>query len=46
MPETQEIVINTSPLIALVAGLGDLSILQIYEDVWVPFEVCDELSAG
>lgn len=46
MPETQEIVINTSPIIALVAGLGDLSILQIYEEVWVPFEVCEELSAG
>ena len=46
MPETQEIVINTSPIIALVAGLGGLSILQIYEEVWVPFGVCEELSAG
>ena len=30
MPETQEIVINTSPIIALVAATGNLSVLQIY----------------
>jgi len=30
MPETQEIVINTSPIIAIVAALGDLRVLQIY----------------
>lgn len=46
MPETQEIVINTSPLIAMVAALGDLHVLQIYRRVWVPFEVCQEISAG
>lgn len=46
MPETQEIVINTSPIIALVAALGDLQVLQLYQRVWVPFEVCQEISAG
>ena len=38
MPETQDIVINTSPVIALVAALGDLSVLQMYRNVWVPLE--------
>ena len=28
MPETERIVINTAPLIAIVAALGDLTILQ------------------
>ena len=42
----QEIVINTSPIIAIVAALGDLRVLQIYRRVWVPFEVCQEISAG
>jgi len=46
MPETQEIVINTSPIIAMVAALGDLRVLQIYQRVWVPLEVCQEISAG
>ena len=44
MPDTQEIVINTSPIIALVAAWGDLSILQMYHRVLVPREVCDEVS--
>lgn len=40
MPSTNQIVINTSPLIALVAAVGDLNILQsLYTDVLVPFEV-------
>lgn len=46
MPDTQDIVINTSPLIALVAALGDLSVLQMYRQVWVPLEVSEELAAG
>jgi len=46
MPDTPEIVINTSPIIALVAALGDLSVLQMYRDVWVPLEVSEELAAG
>jgi len=46
MPETQEIVINTGPLIALVAALGDLSILKIYRRVCVPHEVCSEITIG
>jgi predicted nucleic acid-binding protein len=47
MPETQRIVINTSPLIALVSALGNLTVLQsLYTQVLVPFEVCQELLVG
>ncbi len=47
MPDTTAIVINTSPLIALVAAVGDLTQLQtLYAEVWVPFEVCQEILAG
>jgi len=46
MPDTQNIVINTSPIIALVAALGDLSVLQMYSYVSVPLEVSEELAAG
>jgi len=47
MPETQRIVINTAPLIALVAALGDLMVLQsLYSQVLVPFEVCQEILVG
>lgn len=47
MPNPSPIVINTSPLIALVAGLGDLKILQsLYTNVFVPFEVCQEIIQG
>jgi predicted nucleic acid-binding protein len=44
MPKT--IVINTGPLIALIAALGDLTILQkMYNKVVVPYEVSQELLA-
>ena len=47
MPETTEIVINTSPLIALVAAWGDLKPLAtLYQHVWVPLEVCQEVLRG
>ncbi len=47
MPETSRIVINTGPILALIAGLEDLSILnRLYEEVLVPSEVCDEILAG
>ncbi|MFB2837771.1 DUF3368 domain-containing protein [Floridanema evergladense] len=47
MPNSEKIVINTSPLIALVAALGDLTILQsLYTEVLVPFEVCQEILSG
>lgn len=47
MPETAAIVINTSPLIALVAAWGDLARLSsLYDQVWVPFEVCQEILSG
>lgn len=47
MPNLQEIVINTSPLLALSAALGDLSLLQsLYAEVFVPFEVCQEIEKG
>ncbi|MFN6518796.1 MAG: DUF3368 domain-containing protein [Nostoc sp. CreGUA01] len=47
MPSTNQIVINTSPLIALVAAMGDLKILEsLYTDVLVPFEVHEEILIG
>jgi predicted nucleic acid-binding protein len=47
MPESRELVINTGPLLALIAGTGDLSLLgQLYKRVLVPFEVCQEIGAG
>ena len=46
MPETRDIVINTGPIIALVAALGDLRVLQIYRQVWTPYEVSQEIQAG
>ncbi len=47
MPETRIIAINTSPLIALVAALGDLRLLQdLYDEVWVSREVCQEIARG
>ncbi|MDZ8223159.1 DUF3368 domain-containing protein [Nostoc sp. ChiVER01] len=46
MPNTEIIVINTAPIISLVAALGDLDVLQLYTQVLVPFEVCQELLAG
>jgi predicted nucleic acid-binding protein len=46
MPETQEIVINTGPIIAIVAALGGLDVLKMYKRVCVPFEVCSEVTAG
>jgi predicted nucleic acid-binding protein len=47
MPETERIVIDTAPLISLVAALGDLKVLEsLYSQVLVPFEVCQEILAG
>ncbi|MGB5969995.1 MAG: DUF3368 domain-containing protein [Spirulinaceae cyanobacterium] len=47
MPKTEIIVINTSPLIAIVAALGNLRVLQsLYTEVLVPYEVCQEILVG
>jgi len=47
MHNMKTIVINTGPIIALVAALGDLSVLKyLYKEVLVPFEVCLEISQG
>ena len=47
MPETEKVVINTGPLLALIAGIGDLSLLELlYKRVLVSFEVCQEIEAG
>ncbi|MGI0480413.1 hypothetical protein ACN4EE_06450 [Geminocystis sp. CENA526] len=41
------IVINTSPILSLVSALGNLEILShLYQDVLVPYEVCQEILAG
>ena len=46
MPESA-IVINTGPILALIAATGDLSLLPtIYTRVIVPREVCDEVLAN
>jgi predicted nucleic acid-binding protein len=47
MPEKRNLVINTGPLIALTAALGDLSLLQhLYQKVLVPKEVANEIMAS
>jgi len=47
MPESGVIVINTSPILALIAGLGSLRILNtLYQQVVVPYEVCEEILVG
>lgn len=44
MPETREIVVNTGPLIALAAALGDLRVLKhLYTRAVIPFEVAREI---
>jgi predicted nucleic acid-binding protein len=46
MPKNGIIVINTGPLIALIAALGNLKILEhLYKRVIVPYEVCQEMVA-
>ena len=47
MPEEKELVINTTPIISLIAATGSLDMLPLlYSRVWVPFEVCREIHAG
>lgn len=47
MPETESLVINTGPLLALTAAYGDLSLLErLYNRVLVPLEVCQEIQMG
>lgn len=47
MPEAKELVINTTPIITLIAATGSLDMLPLlYNRVWVPFEVCREIQAG
>lgn len=47
MPEPKEIVINTGPIIAIVAALGNLKVLSsLYRRVWVPLEVSNEILAN
>jgi len=47
MHNPKSIIINTGPIIALVAALGDLMILKhLYKEVFVPFEVCSEILQG
>jgi predicted nucleic acid-binding protein len=47
MPEKKELVINTTPILALVAATGSLDLLPyLYNRVWVPLEVCQEIQAG
>lgn len=44
---SKEIVMNTGPVIALVAGLGSLDLLdKLFHRIIVPLEVCQEIDAG
>ena len=47
MRKVNKIVINTGPILALVAGLGNLNVLEsMYDQIVVPYEVCEELKVG
>ena len=48
MPDsTKVVVINTTPLIALTAAIGNLDVLRtLYTRVVVPYEVAEEIRAG
>ena len=46
MPEPEEIVINTGPIIALAAAMGNLDSLRMYRRVWVPLAVSQEIRVG
>lgn len=47
MPESRVVVINTTPLIALSAAMGNLDVLKtLYDRVIVPKAVADEIHAG
>jgi predicted nucleic acid-binding protein len=47
MPEMKRIVINTGPLISLIAAIEDLTFLSsLYEQIFVPLEVCQEIESG
>lgn len=47
MPEIEDIVINTGPLLSLIAGMGDLSVIEkLYRRALVPLEVCREIESG
>jgi len=41
------VVINATPILALIAAAGSLDMLPLlYHRVWVPWEVCREIQAG
>jgi predicted nucleic acid-binding protein len=47
MPENKKIIINTGPILALVAALDGLDILrELYSQVMVSYEVFQEIMAG
>ena len=46
MPDSKNIVINTGPILAIIAAQGDLNILhELYQQVYVPYEVKKELTS-
>jgi predicted nucleic acid-binding protein len=47
MPEFKDLVVNTTPILALIAAAGSLDMLpMMYRRVLVPFEVCRKIQAG
>lgn len=46
MPDRRAVVVNTGPILALIAGTGDLEVMRlVYDRVIVPLEVLEELEA-
>ena len=47
MPEKKQIVINTGPILALIAGVGTLDVFkELYSKIIIPIEVCNEILTG
>lgn len=47
MPEKKSVVIDTGPILSIIAAFGSLEVLsKLYKKVLVPLEVCDEILAG
>lgn len=46
-PDRKVIIVNTSPILSIIAALGSLDVLSfLYGRVLVPFEVCQEIARG
>jgi predicted nucleic acid-binding protein len=46
MPDSSRIVVNTGPILALLACDRLWVLRKLYDQVWAPHEVCEEITAG